>query len=99
MFVVRWTWTPKVGCVDAFLALLNEGRETFPRPHGVRIYVCTIGASYEAVAMEVEWESWDEHARAWGETSSMPEWKPFQEKLLGLLESKSSVSNEVWGLE
>ena len=99
MFVVRWTWTPKAGCVDAFVALLNEAKETFPRPHGVRLYVCTIGDSFEAVAQEVEWESWDERDRVWGETVSMPEWAPFLEKLDGLLESKSSVSNEVWGLE
>ena len=52
MFVVRWTWTPKAGCVDAFVALLESGVSgpvniASGRPLALRELIYRIAAKFD----------------------------------------------------
>ena len=93
MFIERMAWNPKPGKHDEFLDLLREFRERFPAPHAWRIIRCMWG-TWNTVAQEIEWESWDEHVRVWTEWGANPEWMALINRSLNLVET--APTREMW---
>ena len=97
-FVERYTWTAKSGAWRELPELLVKASEQFPVPHGRRLYICTFGGSNWAIALEIEWESWDEYARVREEWHAKPEWGAFVEKMNELTVA-GHTSRELWDLK
>jgi hypothetical protein len=92
MIVNRRTFVPKRGHLGEAVALLKEAGETNKHVVTARMYVPEI-APFDVIAVEVEFESWDQYHTYWAQ------WSPgdgFWEKWYAITENGGS--NEVWQL-
>jgi hypothetical protein len=93
MIVQRLTWQVKIGQRAAAAELARAERERVGGTH--RIYRGYLG-SFDTVAMEFEFEGFDEMETFWSEWFATPESAAFLEKWHDLLEARTT--NEVWTL-
>jgi hypothetical protein len=92
VIVNRRTFVYKRGCQQKAAELLRQAKEMAGNVGSIRIYVPEI-APFSTIAVELEFEDWDQYHKFWAESSPgdafWAEWYAATE---------SGGSNEVWRL-
>ena len=95
MLVNRLMYPVKLGCMEELVELTKAERERAKHPNASRIYTSHLG-THDVLAIEIEFENFEEYERYWTEWNASPEAAVFMEKFIRLTER--GYINEIWRL-
>jgi hypothetical protein len=82
--------------MEEAVALVKEETKRAKHPYASRIYTSHLG-THDILAIEEEFETFEEYERYWTEWNASPEAAVFMEKFIGLTER--GFINEIWRLK
>ena len=96
MIVQRVSYYPKLGCMGKLVRLTRAEMQRFPAPHAGRLYGIDLGCS-APVAMELEFENYDEREKFWAAWFADPGSGAYIEKAKELVGRMWAA--EMWALK